>query len=370
MKKKPTDDILRRYTLGECNEQECAMVEAWYSAFAIEQPLYFAADRTAQKRMWKNIRPNRRKLMYPIAAAAALITILSLSVWIFNLQKNSIERDFIGAAIKPGKEGATLTLADGRRISLGSLNTGKNIIDQGVSIIKNSTGSLSYSKANINAQGVNILSTKRGETYEVVLPDGSKVRLNAESKLTYNISFYDGTIRKVQLEGEGYFEVAKDKKHPFVVETSNQKVEVLGTHFNISTYPEDHLDKTTLLEGSVAVSALGQHFKNIQTKKLIPGEQAMVSDKDISVNTVVASDAVDWINGKFICDNMPITELLNKIGRWYDVQFSVYKGDTIFESFSGTLSRTENIDVLLKRISLTGVVKFEAKGRNIVVYKQ
>jgi len=196
----------------------------------------------------------------------------------------------------------------------------------------------------------------------LTLSDGSKVWLNAASSLRYPASFV-GNERKVELTGEGYFEVAKNASMPFKVNVAGKgEVEVLGTYFNINSYADEATINTTLLEGKVKVSALN----NQQT--LSPGQQAQIAgDGQINLNKNVNVEAVmAWKNGKFIFENADIKSVMRQVEKWYDVEI-VFNGNITTEEFVGIISRNVNVSQILKMLEKTGTVKFEIEGKRIIV---
>lgn len=207
---------------------------------------------------------------------------------------------------------------------------------------------------------MNTLSTAKGETYQIKLPDGSLVVLNAASSLTYPASFTGLEMRTVKLDGEGYFEVAKNKAQPFVVESQGQKVKVLGTHFNIRSYHDDEAKKTTLIEGSVEMSAGGID------KILKPGEQGKLQNNKIEVTTIDAKLATAWKDNEFMFEGESIENIMKMIERWYNVQV-IYKGEKPKDKFVGGVSRFDKVSKVLGMLESTGRVRFKIEGRIIYV---
>lgn len=233
-----------------------------------------------------------------------------------------------------------------------------------MSITKTANGQVVYTIADNNeaeANQFNTLSTAKGETYKVNLPDGTQVWLNAASSLTYPARF-TSTNRKVTLTGEGYFEVAKDKAHPFIVGTDKQDVTVLGTHFNINAYTNESATKTTLLEGSVKVTA------DNQQQIIKPGQQAALRNGGIKVLEIDTELATAWKNNKFIFDGDDIQYIMRMVERWYNVEI-VYDTYTANEKFYGGVSRYENVSEVLKSLESTGKIHFKVEGRKIFVRK-
>lgn len=267
------------------------------------------------------------------------------------------------APILPGTNKAILVLANGGRVDLNQVANGR-IPQAGKTFInKVKNGKLIYGKADSNSNEVayNTIITPKGGQYQVVLSDGTTVWLNAASSLKYPSTF-TGAERHVELNGEAYFEVAKNKHFPFTVSAGKVNVRVLGTHFNISAYDDDPFNKTTLLEGSVLLS------KDNQQMALIPGQQGIATDNNqqLELKTVNVEDAVAWKNGYFSFKKDNIQSVMRKIARWYDIDV-VYQGTQSSRTLGGTVSRTKNIDEILSYLALTGVAHFKVKERRIIV---
>ncbi|MNK14774.1 fec operon regulator FecR [compost metagenome] len=306
------------------------------------------------------------KLWLQISGVAAVLALAYTGVYFFNNQSKKVAAVSPIAVhdVKPGDFGATLTLANGRKISLASASNGEIGRESGIIISKSGNGRLVYQidekVADPNAS--NTLSTARGETYQVRLPDGSLVYLNAASSLTYTTSLIENGKRIVKLIGEGYFEVSKDKQHPFIVKTNKQEVAVLGTHFNISSYADDEVEKTTLLEGSVKLSASGN------SKILRPGQQARLFAGKIQVNETDTDLAVAWKNNEFVVESEHIETIMKMISRWYNVEV-VYIGEKTTQRFSGKVSRFDKLSKVLEIVESTGEARFNVKGRTVYVSK-
>lgn len=306
------------------------------------------------------------KRWFKIATVAASLVLISTGIYFFN--HRSVNPPAIVKVeeqeINPGDYGATLTMANGKKISLASVSKGEIARESGIVITKTDDGRLMYQidEKLSDPNAVNTLSTARGETYQVTLPDGSRVYLNAASSLTYSASLLQNGKRVVKLIGEGYFEVAKDKRHPFIVKTNKQEIEVLGTHFNISSYSDDEVEKTTLLEGSVKLSALGT------SKLLKPGQQAKLSGGNIAIVETDADLAVAWKNNEFVVESEHIEAIMKMIERWYNVEV-IYIGEKTKERFSGKVSRFDNLSKVLEIVESTGEAHFDIKGRTVYVSK-
>jgi transmembrane sensor len=309
-----------------------------------------------------------RKLWLRMAIAGA-VTISVIGAGLFYYQQTVKQAESTLSTYKsdiaPGKFAGTLTLSDGRKISLSEAGNGKLASETGVLISKSANGKLIYEAkdAERNTNQMNTLSTAKGETYQVRLPDGSLVWLNAASSLTYPASLTLTGKRKVKLDGEAYFEVAKDKEHPFIVESKGQQVEVLGTHFNVNTYTDELVTVTTLFEGAVRVTT-GRDHKNI-----IPGEQATNAGTQIKVSPANLENVMDWKNGDFSLNHVNFKQAMRKIARWYNVEIIYDTSISDDMEAGGWVSRDKPLSSVLKAIEYSGLVKFRIEGRKIYVIR-
>jgi len=277
--------------------------------------------------------------------------------------------DLAGDVIVPGGDRALIILDDGSEINLEQIQGDTVIVQNGFSIVKDENGTIyyRYDDAQALAQAAlhNTVVTPKGGQYQVVLPDGTRVWLNAESKLRYPV-YFGGDKRVVTLEGEGYFEVAKQERDgrriPFMVNTGAQELEVLGTTFNVQAYGEDI--QTTLVEGKVRLS----HGATGNEVVLQANDQAVLNNQtqQFNVGKVDPIYATAWKNGNFAFRKASISEVMESVARWYDVEV-VYNAAVENSQFTGTISRFEQIDNLLALIELTGSVKFKIEGRRVVV---
>lgn len=301
-----------------------------------------------------------------VLGVAAAIALMAFGLFFFKYQsKDEVPHpQELAADVAPGTYGATLTLANGKKIKLTEASSGELAKEAGISVSKTADGKLVYSVeeelADLNAQ--HTFSTDKGETYEVRLPDGSSVHLNDVSSLTYKPALIENGKRVVKLIGEAYFEVAKDSKHPFIVNTERQQVEVLGTHFNLSSYSDDATEKTTLLEGSIKVTASGS------SRLLKPGQQSRLFEGKLSVSETDTDLAVAWKNNEFVFESETIDNVMKMVERWYNVEV-IYVGERTNERFSGAVSRFDKVSRVLQIIESTGASHFKIQGRKIYVSK-
>lgn len=305
-----------------------------------------------------------KKLWPRFIGVAAILTVISFGIWFYSSRQQIVKPSAEVASqndIAPGKNGATLTLADGKEIKLSTAENGEILNEAGIRISKTADGQLTYevqAGATVNKDRLNTLTTDKGETFKIRLPDNTMVWLNAASRLTYPENIATAGLRKVELRGEGYFQVAKKPKHPFIVATENQRVEVLGTQFNVNAY--EQVTKTTLEEGSVKVNS-GKNERIIS-----PGQQAISRSHQITVINADIEEALAWKNGYFRFKGENIATIMAKLSRWYNIEV-VYIGAPGPETFTGTVSRDKNISQALKMLQNTNGVKFKIEGRRITV---
>lgn len=378
MTKQETQQLLDKYANGTCTPEEKALVERWYEHQAMGQKLPGEiSDHLASKlEMWDNIREmsglpekSKRKLSQRILAAASIIIILSAGIWFYKGRNEHqvviAEKEEVKPAdIDPAENKAVLTLANGSRILLDGSEKGLIANESGIKITKLSDGTVTYEATtagnnNTNRLTYNKIETPNGGKYQIILPDGSKVWLNAASSLKFPTSFI-GKERDVELEGEAYFEVAKNKLLPFRVHTKDMNVFVTGTQFNVMAYNDEEFSATTLVEGSVDI-------KNSSEKlSLVPGEQAVNRvGTSLRKNEVDVEQFIAWKNGLFQFDNTDIQSVMRQLGRWYDVSVE-YRGKIPHTKFGGYISRDSKLSQVIKMLELSGV-KFSVQEKKIIV---
>ncbi|QEK50965.1 FecR family protein [Pedobacter aquae] len=371
--------LYEKYQEGKLTEHEERSLLNYHDDFELaeyqwdDEKMGVKADVQAEiyQQISKNIHKTSAKRNFTwLAAASILLAVFSLFYYFQsqdkNLNENQIaKKSTIQEEINPGKDGAILKLSDGSEVVLNETKDGFVKYDGNAKINKEDN-LISYRGSDrTDKTAFNIIYTPRGGQYKVELEDGTKVWLNAASSLRFPTVFNDDQ-RVVELSGEAYFEVAKNKNKPFKVlvkdASNNQKmnVEVLGTHFNIQAYNNEDF-KTTLIEGAVKVN-------QTQEKGFIlsPGEQATLSSSDLTVQKANVKEALAWKNGLFIFNKEHIKTIMNKIARWYDVEI-VYEGNMDQKTFVGTISREENLSEVLKTLELTGTIKFKVEGRKVIV---
>ncbi|RNL51179.1 FecR family protein [Pedobacter jejuensis] len=377
MQKTEAEILLQKYVEGSATNDEKALLEAWYS----KSKFASASDFTAEAKLLQlerlrsslkahsdnaeNIYLPKKVIIWPrIAVAASLLLFICFGAYFFTSKSNKTRLLSVQQThdIAPGNNKAILTLANGEKIAIGSTKTialafqGNTRIDIGAA--NEVTYHTDRSQPNNTIQ-YNTLTTPRGGQYPLTLSDGTKVWLDAASSITFPVSF-TGDSREVRITGQVYFEVAHNPKKPFKVRTNDEIVEVLGTHFNINTYPDEPASKTTLFEGSVKIITQGSH------KFLKPGQQAEVSAGQIGVvDHADVDEALAWHNGLFQFNDADIQTVMRQLSRWYDVDIS-YEGKITNRRFSGKIQR--NISALkLSDILSYKEINFRIEGKKIIV---
>jgi len=309
-----------------------------------------------------------RRLWYAVASAAAVLLFTFLFFQTYKTEQPIVELAYQSDKVMPGKAKGNLLLDNGEQIDLEKLNVNSRIVQDGYIIVKDKNGGISYELTGENPSHTlyNTIVTPKGGEYQLCLPDGTKIWVNASSKLRYPLNF--GKVkREVELEGEALFEVAKlkieQRSIPFIVKTGKQSLEVLGTTFNINSY--DPMIRTTLVEGSVRLT-----FDGKKVQELKPNEQASYNPEkgQVSVKAIDPFYTIAWRNGSFAFDNANLYDVMAAIARWYAIDVD-YNGNFEGVRFSGTIARNADIQKLLDLIALTGGVHFELKERRVTVIK-
>jgi transmembrane sensor len=373
--------LLEKFLAGKCTEAEKAVVMEWYARYEDqpeEQPapevmhsIYEGILHRLPEVTLAEEQPRIRRRMPVWIAAAAVVFLLVLAggiwQWVVYRQTHQLA-DTEGRFrndVAPGVSKARLLMGNGDIVDLSATANG-NIGLQGSAQVNKQDSMLVYQHTgNKGTKEVvyNTLEIPRGGQYCVVLPDGTRVWLNAASSLRFPTAFM-GKTREVTLHGEGYFEVAKDAGHPFVVQLEKGAVEVLGTHFNITDYADEQTVATTLLEGAVRVQQGGA------ATILQPGEQSKWSreNRPPQVSKVDTEATIAWKNGLFTFSNTDINEVMRQLARWYDVEV-VYEAPVNIR-LNGMISRYSSLSQVLKILELTGEAHFTIAGRKITVKHQ
>ncbi|WP_300600916.1 FecR domain-containing protein [Niabella sp.] len=356
-----------------CRAFLAELMDARWDEMTADDKVHLRDNRSAEILAYINARPQKKvvkmKWRLQVAAAAAVIFIAAaLSFFMARRHPQQHPSNALARQVTPGRQGATLTLADGKQIRLTDISAGEIAEEAGISVTKTGNGELIYEvkKTEGDPDKTNVLATAKGETYILTLPDKSRVWLNAASSLTYSAALKKDGKRWVKLDGEAYFEIAKDPLHPFVVEAGGQEIQVLGTHFNVNSYQDESVVKTTLMEGSINVGIKGSD----KITRLKPGQQSLLANGNFRVQSVDVEEAIAWKNGYFQFDGKTLETALSEIGRWYNVAIE-YKDNSLRKRLlAGSISKYENVNNILKVMELTGALHFSLEGRKILVEKK
>ena len=388
MKKKIFENIeisnlLSKYIKGQYNDTEESKLKTWLNQSARHQKLL---NKIMEKENWeerqeliKKINLDyewsrfesrtqfaRNKMKAVLKYAAILLVPIAIGSY-FLFQDTARTANDTNFEIAPGVKKAQLILSTGEKIDLSDKDQ-LIVLEKNISVT-NKNQSLNYSVAENIDNDVELVYNQlvigTGEEYQLVLSDGTKVWLNSETQLKYPAQFAS-SIREVELKGEAYFEVAKNKEAPFIVKTPDMDIEVLGTKFNISAYSNDYSTKTTLLEGAVKVRAPEQNT----TPKIIlkPNEQAIFdkANNTFEVKVVDPQMYIGWVNGYFVFDEVQLDQIMVQLSRWYNIHVVFNDQNAMNSQFSGKLPRFEDCNILLDMIEKTTNLNFTIKEENTV----
>ncbi len=353
--------------LEELIDQQYAKFEPHSSPLSIIQEDEILATVVQSRPQQKEVKTYSLKNIRKVIAIAASIAIcLGAGIYFINQNKFQKEQELAASLIEPGSNTARLVLANGKVILLDTLKNGVQDIEEGVQITKTKDGQLIYNISNNtdHADRMNTIETPRGGQYQISLPDGSKVWLNAASTLKYSNTLKAGK-REVVLVGEAYFEVYKRENQSFIVRTANQTVEVLGTHFNVNAYTDEETQVTTLLEGSVKSNSKNHGVL------LKPGQQSVLNLKDeaLTIDKADIETVMAWKNGDFIFKDEDLASVMRKVERWYDVEVIFQGVDPESIKLGGWVSRSKNIAAVIKIIEPIAGIRIKIDGRRITVMK-
>ncbi|GAA4301557.1 FecR family protein [Compostibacter hankyongensis] len=320
----------------------------------------------------RSVKRKNRLRMRKMAAAAAIVILTGIGVSIYIHIRHKQDRAGVAQLsdlkndIRPGGPKALLTLGNGQHIILDSMQNGPIVSQGSARVVKLKSGQLAYNREQGDAvrDVYNTLQTPPGGQYELILPDGSRVWLNAASSIRFPVTFQEKE-RRVFITGEAYFEVARDAVKPFVVSAGDMQVRVLGTHFNIMAYANEPVMKTTLLSGAVEIA------EKDALAKLKPGQQAVLrpvqgDQSHIAVKeNIDVSEAVAWKSGLFQFSDDGIEYVMRQIARWYDVEI-IYADSVPDVHITGKIPQNTNLTDVLKMMELSGI-RFRLEGRKVIV---
>jgi transmembrane sensor len=405
--------LLLKQLRQEITDEELQYLERWKAAHPSNARVYdrvndseqLMADLTSMKQVdmdgwWQKIStqitPIKRTVpfyrqWYTYAAAAVVLIVAGVLTWQYwqpEKMPATVTEKYIPAIVdvQPGGNKATLTLSNGTVIDLGKADSGKLAQEGNVHVVKQKEGEIRYErKGDVDTQqGIvwNTLNTPRGGQYSLVLPDGSKVWLNAASSIKYPTQF-SANERRVMITGEAYFDVVSSrpgsKKLPFIVNVQSvagagvAEVEALGTSFNIMAYDDETAVTTTLLNGKVKISALQSPKGESNAFKLLaPGQQAQIPHMTVAgkepikvIDLVEAEEVLGWKNGLVSLQNADIRTIMRMISRWYNIEVT-YEAQAPGYTFTGTLPLKENLSAVIKVLEFNGV-RFKLEQNKLIV---
>lgn len=373
------NDLIEKYTNGTATKAERKQLIKWYRDTAYQEAEFPEEEETVYQSMLDHITgatsPISKRVGRLNWSIAASILVLIGAGTIFFLKKTEKQTvPTTAQAIQPGGNKAILTLANGSKISLTDAGNGAIAEQNGVQISKTAGGQLVYrflpvagqDNGALNKDGrtaYNTIETPIGGQYRIELPDGSKVWLNSVSSIKFPVSFASAAERKVELKGEGYFEVKHNEAQPFRVSSGNQMVEDIGTEFNIQAYGDEPVIKTTLISGSARVNADEGQIT------LKPGEQVKYN-KSLSVAKVNLDDVIAWKNGYFSFEDENLEDIMKVISRWYNIHYIFQDQSLKKETYGAVTTRFTDINSLLDMMEQTGNADFKIEGSNITITRK
>jgi transmembrane sensor len=366
-----------KWLAGTISTEEKIEFDEWYLSYedhlvedftaerlqAIESELYWSIQTKAEMNQSGQLHRtyHLKKVWY---WAAAILVIMGIGGFFYTQQETPATTAEV-AVIKPGSERGNLRLGDQQAYNLDGLKNGVLENRGGIEIVKTKEGEISYilrEKGALNPNNIieSSISTPNGGQYKIQLSDGTRIWLNAASEVKFPIAFVKEQ-RVVELQGEAYFEVAKDTKRPFIVKTAKEKVTVLGTHFNVNAYREEAVSKVSLLEGKVQVAT----HQNDYSTRLEPGQQTVNGSGTVRVESFNPEESIAWKNGDFVFNNETLEQVMLKVGRWYDVNVQVDPSIAKIQIWA-SISKSEQIDKVLRLVQLASDhITYRIEGRRV-----
>lgn len=387
--------LIEKYQQGTLPDAEKAIVDEWFESLGGGNPAIWTEqeENALKARIMQQIdapgatgkrvlfrgkipetQPAKRGKEWRIAAAACILVLLSAGTWLFFARAPEQTGPLVstvqtGQDVLPGGHKAVLTLADGQNIVLDNAPNGLLAQQGPAKVVKESEEKVTYTTPGTAPGEViyNTLTTPKGGQFQVQLPDGTEVWLNAASSIRFPTGFKEHE-RVVEITGEVYFEVSKlqgknSRNMPFTVKVNDAAILVLGTHFNVKAYDDEQTVKATLLEGTIKVN------RGTESEMLVPGQQAVLNKSDGTIMVMNEADmegAVAWKNGLFRFSHADLKTVMNELARWYDVKVT-FAEDTIPEQyFEGEIQRDLNLTQVLNILEKSRV-KFRMEGRTIII---
>ena len=366
--------IIKRLSEEHLSEEESAFFDKWYQNSSNRE--YYndllkirsgiiasqVKERIDKRKAWNQVRPARKISLIRTLLKFAAIMILPLSLGVFLLIRENKQEKVVYAEVpvQPGKKQAVLTLSSGQQVMLA--DTIVHVNEKGMVISNFPDKELVYKIMNDTMKTETIYNTvtvPRGGEYKLVLADGTIVWLNSDSHIRYPVTF-SGNTRQVELEGEAYFEVAKDVEKPFIVRMNEYNVRVTGTQFNVRNYSNESL-ATTLVEGGVLIERKGK------VDRLRPGQQAILENNEIRIRVVNVEEQVAWRHGAFGFTQCRLENIMEELARWYDVDVFYMNQQVKDYHFSAWFKRSSSINEVINILEKTKKISLDLKGRILTV---
>ena len=374
------NELIKKYINNSASKSEEDELLEWYRAKAYKdskfpmdkQEVYGAMLEKINDAMKTKHRFNYKT--WAVAASVVMITGFGVAIYKAGIKSETPKEARVQNKIQPGGNRAILTLANGKKISLVNTANGRIAIQGGVEVTKSVSSQLIYSSQSSDLKressaskgeeiAYNTIEIPAGGQYQVILPDHSKVWLNSLSQLKFPVSFKNLKERRVELTGEGYFEVVHNEKQPFRVSACNTLTEDIGTTFNIKAYKDDPDLKLTLITGAASITAGGGYAV------LKPGKQAMYN-KDLTVSSVNFEDEIAWKNGYFRFSDENLENIMKSLARWYNIKYIFQDKSLKNETYAAVTDRFANITPLLNLMEKTGNAEFKIIGNTVMISKK
>lgn len=366
--------IIKRLSEEHLSKEESVFFDKWYQNSSNRE--YYndllkirsgiiasqVKERIDKRKAWNQVHPARKISLIRTLLKFAAIMILPLSLGVFLLIRENKQEKVVYAEVpvQPGKKQAVLTLSSGQQVMLA--DTIVHVNEKGMVISNFPDKELVYKIMNDTMKTETIYNTvtvPRGGEYKLVLADGTIVWLNSDSHIRYPVTF-SGNTRQVELEGEAYFEVAKDVEKPFIVRMNEYNVRVTGTQFNVRNYLNESL-ATTLVEGGVQIERKGK------VDRLRPGQQAVLENNEIRIRVVNVEEQVAWRHGAFGFTQCRLENIMEELARWYDVDVFYMNQQVKDYHFSAWFKRSSSINEVINILEKTKKISLDLKGRILTV---
>ena len=369
--------IMKQLASEMLSEDEKAYFEEWYKNPSHQEYFrellkirsgviaYSVKDRIDCGKAWRKIRPVRKisRIRQVMKYVAIMLLPLCVGLLLFIREQKKEQVVYVEPTVRPGGKLAVLTLSTGEQIELARSVSAMS--EQGAEISNSMGNELVYKQVGDMApvkEVYNTISVPRGGEYKIVLADGTTVWLNSDSDIRFPVTF-SGDKRQVELQGEAYFEVAKNVEKPFIVKINDYNIRVTGTQFNVRNYSGENV-ATTLVEGSVQL----ERGKEVQ--KMYPGQQALLVNGQLVVKKVDVVDVIGWREGTFSFKEVRLEDIINELARWYD--FDVYYQDTDVKNyhFTAWFRRNASIEEVIEVLEKTKKIKMKLDGKTLIVRKK